>query len=199
MLRKRDLDPDPLRQFENWFEQAVAAAETLPEAMALATVSPEGAPAVRMVLFKGLSESGLEFFTDFRSAKSREMNENPHAAVVFWWPKLQRQVRFAGIVQKLNKIRSDEYFKTRPRGSQIGAWASRQSAVIADRNELTKQIRYFQMKFRGRKVPRPPHWGGYQLIPSTVEYWQGRTYRLHDRMLYRRSEDGSWTIERLSP
>ena len=198
MFRKQDLDPDPLRQFQNWFEQA-AATEFLAEAMALATSSAEGIPSVRMVLFKGLSDVGVEFFTNFQSPKCHEMDVNPHAAVVFWWQKLRRQVRFEGVVEKLSDDRSDEYFRTRPRGSQIGAWASEQSAIIADRKELTKKIRFYQAKFRGKKVPRPPFWGGYQLIPSSVEYWQEGSYRLHDRLRYQRSEDGNWTIDRLSP
>jgi len=199
VLRKRDLDPDPLRQFESWFEEALAAGENLPEAMALATASPDGVPSVRMVLFKGLSDAGLEFFTNSNSRKCLEVNASAHAAVVFWWQKLRRQVRLEGIVRKLEAKKSDEYFKTRARGSQIGAWASPQSEVIADRRELVERVRKCEMKFRGRKVPRPPFWGGYQLIPVSVEFWQERFNRLHDRLRYRRSEDGNWVIERLSP
>jgi pyridoxamine 5'-phosphate oxidase len=199
MVRKTDLNPDPLRQFENWFDEALAAGEALPEAMALATASHDGVPSVRMVLFKGLSDAGLEFFTNFNSRKCLEMNANPRVAVVFWWQKLRRQVRWEGTVEKLNAKRSDEYFRTRPRGSQIGSWASRQSQVIADRKELEERLRDCETKFRGREVPRPPFWGGYQLIPSSVEFWQERSDRLHDRLRYRRAEDGIWIIERLSP
>jgi pyridoxamine 5'-phosphate oxidase len=172
MMRKSDLDPDPLRQFENWFGEALKAGETLPEATALATASPDGVPSVRMVLFKGLGDAGLEFFTNFNSRKCLEMNANPRAAMVFWWQKLHRQVRLEGTVQKLDAKRSDEYFRTRPRRSQIGAWASRQSQVIADREELEKRLGEYDLKFSGRGVPQPAFWGGYQLIPSTVEFWQ---------------------------
>ena len=166
MIRKRD--PDPLRQFENWLDEALAAGEALPEAMALATASPDGVPSVRMVLFKGLSTAGLEFFTNYSSRKCIEMDANPHAAVVFWWEKLRRQVRLEGIVEKLDAKKSDEYFRTRPRGSQISAWASRQSQVIADRKELEELVSDAEVKFRGREVLRPPFWGGYRLIPSSM-------------------------------
>jgi pyridoxamine 5'-phosphate oxidase len=199
MIRKIDLDPDPLRQFEKWLEEALAAGEELPEAMALATASYGGVPSVRMVLFKGLGDTGLEFFTNFNSRKCLEMNANPYAAVAFWWQKQRRQVRLEGVVEKLNAKKSDEYFRTRPRGSQLGAWASRQSQIIANRKELEERVRERVAEFYSREIPRPPFWGGYRLIPSSVEFWQGRADRLHDRLRYRRAEDGSWIIERLSP
>jgi len=198
-MRKKDLDPDPLRQFEKWYGEALASGYGLPEAVALATASSGGVPSVRMVLFKGISKEGLEFFTNYNSRKGREIRSNPQAAMVFWWERLHRQVLLAGRVEKVETKRSDDYFATRPRGSQIGAWASGQSQVISGRQELKLRADFFRAKYRGRKVPRPPHWGGFRLIPYSVEFWQARVNRLHDRLRYRRSLNRNWILERLAP
>jgi pyridoxamine 5'-phosphate oxidase len=193
------LGPDPLREFEKWFEAARASGEAMPEAMALATASPAGVPSVRMVLFKGIHEGGFEFFTNFHSRKGREMEANPRAAVVFWWERLRRQVRVEGRVEKMGAEQADEYFRTRQRGSQLGAWASRQSSVISDRADLEQTVQALQARYRGREVPRPPFWGGFRLLPDIMEFWHGRENRLHDRFRYRRSEDRGWLVERLAP
>ena len=198
-MRKKEMHPDPLRQFEKWFEEALASGDVLPEAMSLATVSHEGVPSVRMVLFKGIRQGGLEFFTNFESRKGREIDANPLAAVLFWWEQLRRQVRFVGHVRKEDAARSDEYFRTRSRGSQIGAWASRQSEVISSREELEQRADFFEEKYRGRDIPRPPYWGGFRLIPHSVEFWEERPDRLHDRLSYRRAGNEDWIIERLAP
>jgi pyridoxamine 5'-phosphate oxidase len=198
-MKPMDLDANPLKQFEKWFEDAVAGGETLPEAMALATASREGIPSVRMVLFKGIHEGGFEFFTNLNSKKSREMESNPYAAAVFWWQRLKRQLRVEGYVEKVKPERAAEYFRTRPRGSQVGAWASKQSQVISDRKELESRARLFEKRYRGRKVPCPPFWGGFRLIPSRMEFWQERANRLHDRIRYQHTQDGCWTKERLAP
>jgi pyridoxamine 5'-phosphate oxidase len=152
-----------------------------------------------MVLFKGVFDGGLEFFTNYNSKKSREIGKNPHAAMVFWWERQRRQIRFCGRVIKLEAKRSDEYFSARPRGSQISAWASRQSRVISSREELELRVHYYKMRFRGRKVPRPPRWGGFLLVPGSVEFWQERPNRLHDRIRYRHAAKRNWILERLSP
>jgi pyridoxamine 5'-phosphate oxidase len=198
-MKQTELDPNPLKQFQKWFGDAIAGGESLPEAMALATASREGIPSVRMVLFKGVSEDGFEFFTNLNSKKSRDMESNPYAATVFWWEKLKRQVRLEGHVEKLGFERAEEYFRTRQRGSQLGAWASRQSQVILNREELENQARVFKEKYLGRKVPCPPFWGGFRLIPASIEFWQERANRLHDRIRYRRAQDGCWIKERLAP
>ncbi len=198
-MRRVDLDADPLKQFEKWFEEATAGGDTLPQAMALATASPQGIPSVRMVLFKSIRDGGFEFFTNLKSRKGREMDSNPYAAAVFWWQRLKRQVRVDGRVEKLAPERAKEYFHTRERGSQIGAWASRQSHVISNREELENRVKAFEKKYLGQKVPCPPFWGGFRLIPSSIEFWQQRANRLHDRFRYRRLEDGSWVTERLAP
>jgi pyridoxamine 5'-phosphate oxidase len=198
-MRQRDLDANPLKQFEYWFKDALAADETLPEAMALATATLEGIPSVRMVLFKGIHENGFEFFTNLNSKKSQEMESNPYAATVFWWRKLKRQIRLEGLVEKLGFERAEEYFRTRPRGSQIGAWASRQSQPISGREELEKQVRAFEKKYPGGEIPCPPFWSGFRLVPSTIEFWQQGADRLHDRVRYKKTQDGSWMKERLAP
>ena len=198
-MQEEELNPDPFRQFGKWFEDARASGEPMPEAMALATVSAEGAPSVRLVLFKGLHREGFEFFTNFDSRKGLELEANPRAAAVFWWERLRRQVRIEGRVEKVEAERADEYFRTRPRGSQIGAWASHQSRVIPDRAHLKLRVQAIEAKYRGREVPRPPFWGGFRLVPDNMEFWHGQASRLHDRLRYRRSADNSWVLERLAP
>ena len=198
-IQERELDGNPLREFEKWFDKARASGEALPEAMALATASPAGIPSVRMVLFKGIYEGGFELFTNFQSRKSQEIEANPRAAIVFWWPRLQLQVRCEGRVEKVEAARADEYFRTRPRGSQIGAWVSHQSQVIPDRAYLQRRAQAFEKTYSGLQVPRPPFWGGFRLIPDTMEFWHGQANRLHDRFRYRQSGTQGWVLERLSP
>jgi pyridoxamine 5'-phosphate oxidase len=204
-LRRAELDPDPIRQFGRWFADAVAAGGGEPTAMTLATVDAEGWPDARIVLLKGYDEAGFTFFTNYRSPKGGELAANPHAALVFWWPALERQVRLRGTVSRVAREESVAYFATRPRGSQLGAWASRQSTAIPDAGHLEARLAAVEEEYAGRDVPCPEDWGGYRLAPSDVELWQGRPNRLHDRFRYRRPGPGegadevAWVIERLSP
>jgi pyridoxamine 5'-phosphate oxidase len=189
---------DPLEQFSHWYEHAVAAGLPEPEAMALATATPEGVPSVRFVLLKGIDEHGVEFFTNYESRKGRELAANPRAALVILWKPLQRQVRLEGPVEVLAAEESDAYFATRSRGSQLGAWASRQSEVIPDREWLEARLASFDEQY-GDEVPRPAYWGGYRLVPEFIEFWEGRPNRLHDREAFTRGSDGAWHARRLSP
>jgi pyridoxamine 5'-phosphate oxidase len=193
-----DLDPDPLRMWQRWYDEAVAAGVTEPNAMALATVGADGAPDVRYVLVRGVDERGLAFYTNVSSAKALQLRERPVAAAAFGWLELHRQVRVRGSVERVSDAEADAYFASRPRGSRIGAWASPQSQVIADRAELDSLVRAIDARFPGEDVPRPGDWGGFRIAPAEVEFWQGRPSRLHDRLRYRR-EDGAWKIERLAP
>lgn len=197
-LLETDLDPDPLKQFRLWFEDVREAGITEANAMLLSTVS-EGRPTGRIVLLKDLDERGFSFFTNYDSKKGREMGANPQVALTFFWKELERQVRIEGKIEKTSETESSEYFAVRPRGSQIGAWASDQSDVIPDREFLEEKTRALEARFEGKQVPRPPHWGGYRVVPDYVEFWQGRPSRLHDRLAYTKQPDGSWKIERLSP
>jgi len=220
-LRRRDLESDAIAQFRKWFEQATGArasgrirkfliklykflflirsAELLDlNAMTLATADRQGRPSARVVLLKGLDERGFVFYTNYDSRKGRELAENPEAALVFYWPEQERQVCVAGQVSKLPRAESEAYFNTRPRGSQIGAWASDQSRVVRDRPELEQKWDQFEERYPST-VPCPPNWGGYVLNPTRLEFWQGRPNRLHDRFRYTRQADKTWLIERLSP
>jgi pyridoxamine 5'-phosphate oxidase len=194
-LRRSDLDPDPIVQFERWSEQASEAAP-LPEAITLATVDAQGAPDARMVLLKGVGADGFRFFTNYESAKGGQLDGSGTAAIVAYWRELDRSVRARGDVERLGEADSDAYFATRPRASQLGAWASPQSRPVADREELDEALAAAEQRFAGSDVPRPEHWGGYLLRPRTIEFWQGRVGRLHDRFRYTREGDG-WLIERL--
>jgi pyridoxamine 5'-phosphate oxidase len=198
-LREDEVAADPLEQFTRWYGEAVAAGVPLPEAMTLATATPDGAPSARMVLLKGVDERGFVFYTSYESRKGHELAENPRAALVFHWPQTpRRQVSVNGSVERLPAEESAEYFRTRPFGSRIGAWASRQSDVIAGRDGLERLFAELESQHSEGEVPRPPWWGGYVLRPETVEFWQNRPNRLHDRLRYRRSGE-DWILERLSP
>ncbi|KAF1018173.1 MAG: pyridoxamine 5'-phosphate oxidase [Burkholderia sp.] len=197
-LDEADIASDPMRQFDTWFKEARDAQLPEPNTMTLATVDPEGRPSARIVLIKGVDRRGFVFFTNYESRKGREIAHNPHAALLFYWIELERQVRIEGRIEKTSAVESDSYFASRPVGSRIGAWASEQSTVIADREVLEARERDCAVRY-GENPPRPPHWGGYRLLPEVIEFWQGRPSRLHDRLLYQRNAADAWTIKRLSP
>ena len=190
---------DPLVQFDEWFDEAVRSGMKDPTAMALATASADGVPAVRMVLLKGLSRPGLVFYTNYESRKGADLAANPRAAACLWWDEMDRQIRVEGAVERLSEEDSDAYFASRPREAQLGAWASQQSHVIADRAALEKRLKQAAGQHGDGVVPRPPHWGGFRIVPTMVEFWQGRPQRLHDRLRYTLGEDGQWRRERLAP
>ena len=197
-LDEEDLDRDPIRQFRRWFGAAAAAGQPEPEAMALATATPDGEPSVRFVLLRGVDERGFVFYTNGRSRKGRDLAGNPRAALVFRWSTVERQVRVTGPVGPWWPAESDAYFRSRPRGAQLGAWASHQSEPLDRRAVLESHFAEVAARFEGRDVPRPPWWGGFRVRPAEVEFWQGRANRLHDRLAYRLA-DGRWQIQRLSP
>jgi len=201
-LGEQDVDADPFRQFKLWFEEAMRGQLPEPNAMTLATVGEDGRPSARIVLLKGIDDHGFVFYTNYQSQKGRQLAENPHASLVFFWHELQRQVRVEGITERLAPEISTRYFQSRPKGSQIGAWASPQSQPIKDRRILESKVEQLKAEYEGAEtLPRPGNWGGYILRPDRIEFWQGRPSRLHDRILYTRtnSSQEEWKIERLAP
>ena len=199
ILLKSSVDPNPLAQFKYWFDEATNAKILEPNAMTLATSDKEGLPSARTVLLKGVEQGGFVFFTNYESRKSQELDENPKACLLFTWLELERQVRIEGRVEKISAEASTAYFQSRPRGSQIGAWASPQSSEINDREEMEELVAALEKKYEGEDaLPRPPHWGGFKVVPTEIEFWQGRENRLHDRICYRLN-GSSWEIVRLAP
>jgi pyridoxamine 5'-phosphate oxidase len=191
---------DPIRQFAAWYDDAVAAGVPEPEAMTLATATPAGRPSARVVLLRGFDARGFCFYTNYGSHKGRELTANPHAALTFHWPDLERQIRIEGRVEQTTAAESDEYFRTRPSTSRIGAWSSPQSEVISDRGSLEALFARFRADHPDDSaIPRPPNWGGFRVVPERIEFWQGRPSRLHDRLRFRRDADGEWILERLAP
>jgi len=200
-LRRDDVPDDPIEHFEDWFADARTAEVDEPNAMTLATAGADGTPSARIVLLKGVDERGFQFYTNYDSRKGTEISQNPHAALVFWWPPLERQVRIEGRVERLPDTESTEYFQGRPRGSQLGTWASPQSRVVESRNALEDNLEAVTAEYEGHdEIPRPSYWGGYVVRPTQIEFWQGRPNRLHDRLRYRRDDEADdWTLERLAP
>jgi pyridoxamine 5'-phosphate oxidase len=198
-LLESSVPKDPFRLFHVWFARAAQARLLDPHAMALSTVDPKGNLSSRMVLLKALDKKGFVFFTNYLSRKGRELTRHPQASLLFYWPQLGRQVRVEGKTRRIPAKESNDYFKTRPRGSQLSAWASHQSRVIPNRATLEKRMKELESLYEGRTIPRPPHWGGYRLIPRVVEFWSGRRNRLHDRLRYRKKGQDGWKMERLAP
>jgi len=198
-LDERSVERDPIKQFKLWFDSAVAAKLPLPEAMSLATVTRDSKPTSRMVLLKSFDNDVFVFYTNYLSAKAKDMETNPNVALTFFWPQLEKQVRIEGTVAKTSADESRRYFEVRPRESQIGAWASAQSEVISGRDELERRQAELEETYRDQPVPWPKHWGGYRLNPDRIEFWKGRVGRLHDRIVYERQSDDSWSIKRLAP
>jgi pyridoxamine 5'-phosphate oxidase len=198
-LDESDMDADPFRQFATWFDEARAASPVEPNAMALGTVGADGRPSLRMVLLKGADERGFVFYTNYESRKGRELADTPWAALTFFWPEMERQIRIEGRVEPVSAEESDAYFHSRPIGSQLSASASHQSEVIAGREELEQRVAALSAQYHDQEIPRPENWGGFRVIPDAIEFWQGRANRLHDRLRYRLLASGGWQIERLSP
>jgi pyridoxamine 5'-phosphate oxidase len=198
-LIEADAAIDPFQQFHTWFQAALSAQILEPNAMTLATTTAEGKPSARIVLLKDFDVRGFVFYTNYESLKAQQLSENPHAALVFWWGELERQIRIEGRVEKVSPDESDRYFHSRPIASQIGAWASNQSRVVASRDDLENKQLTLEREYQNQEIPRPPHWGGFRVVPSVMEFWQGRPSRLHDRLRYSLQDDGSWLRERLAP
>ncbi len=198
-LTKADAADNPFDQFEKWFNHAIEENIDLPDAMTLATATLDGIPSARMVVLRGFDREGFCFYTDYNSQKGRELAANPHAAVVFYWRELDRQVRISGTIVKMTDAESDAYFESRPRDSKLAVRTERQTVVISGREHLEQNFAKAKLTYADKHIPRPPHWGGYRLMPTTFEFWQGSPSRLHDRIRYTLIEDGNWTIETLSP
>jgi pyridoxamine 5'-phosphate oxidase len=198
-LLKKNAEINPFQQFHKWFHEAIESDILEPNAMTLATINGEGKPVARIVLLKNLDEQGFVFFSNYSSQKGQNLANNPWASLVFWWGELERQVRVEGKVEKITDSESDQYFNSRPLGSQLGAWASPQSQVIPNRKFLEHRLEEFTNKYQDQVIPRPENWGGYRVIPNVIEFWQGRQNRLHDRLCYRLNDQGQWQIDRLAP
>lgn len=198
-LDESHLEKDPFTHFEKWFEQALKSQIQEPYAFTLATASSDGFPSARVLYMRDVTKRGISFFTNYNSDKGKDLAENPQCTANFFWLELDRQVRFAGNARKLSVEESDAYFRSRPRESQFGAWASDQSSTLTNRKELLDKLESFKEKFKDKEVPRPEHWGGYMIVPHRVEFWQGRESRLHDRILYSLEDGGAWATSRLSP
>ncbi|MCY3553094.1 MAG: pyridoxamine 5'-phosphate oxidase [Candidatus Poribacteria bacterium] len=198
-LLEQNVASDPFEQFERWFADAVDAKLDLPDAMTLATATPQGVPSARMVVLRGFDVRGFCFYTDYGSQKGKELAENPNAAVVFYWRELDRQVRSTGIIEKMTSAESDAYFASRPVESQLAVQTERQSIVVDSREHLTEGFQRAEQTYPSDTIPRPPHWGGYRLVPNMLEFWQGCPNRLHDRLCYTLQPDGTWEMTRLSP
>lgn len=190
---------DPIQQFGIWWQEALQSEIVEVNAMTLATANEQGVPSARIVLLKGYDERGFVFFSNYESKKAGDLQVNPVASLVFFWKELERQVRISGSVEKVTELESDQYFQSRPEGSRIGAWASPQSTVISSRQVIEEKVEALQAAFEGKEIPRPLHWGGYRVVPTRIEFWQGRSSRLHDRIQYTLQPDGNWIIERLAP
>ncbi len=199
VLLEENVAVNPIHQFRTWWMQAIESEIVEPNAMTLATASADGLPSARIVLMKGFDENGFIFFGNYKSFKGRQLEENPRACLVFFWKELERQVRITGVVDKLTESESDEYFTSRPVASRIGAWTSPQSEIIESRSWIDERYKMLSEKMRDGNIQRPPHWGGYLVKPVTIEFWQGRPSRLHDRIRYNVQENGNWKIERLAP
>ena len=197
-LLESDVVADPIAQFQLWFEQAVAADLLEPNAMTVATVTPEGKPSARIVLLKAIDDRGFVFYTNYNSQKGVELQHCPYAALIFLWGDLERQVRIEGAIEFVSESEATSYFHSRPASSQLGAWASAQSTIIPDRSVLESRLHQLELEYHDREIPKPPHWGGVRVIPQEIEFWQGRPSRLHDRLRYQ-LVDGKWRIDRLSP
>ncbi|AMM52226.1 hypothetical protein TH61_14950 [Rufibacter sp. DG15C] len=200
ILNREAVHENPLQQFDAWMQEALVAKVEEPTAMALSTASAVGRPSARIVLLKAIEDNGFVFYTNYESRKGQQLHENPFASLTFFWPALERQVRIEGAVQKVPAATSDAYFQSRPKGSQLGAWSSPQSQAIKNRKVLEElELKYSQEFAQQEIIPRPPHWGGYAVIPDRIEFWQGRPNRLHDRLVYLKDSEGNWQIERLAP
>jgi len=198
-LDEQSVHRDPIKQFAEWFDEATAAVPSFPNAAILATATEDGKPSARVVLLKSYDADGFVFYTNYTSRKAEELKCNPQAELLFYWPELKRQVRIEGMVEKTSEQESDDYFQSRPRDSQIGAWASSQSAVIPNRQELEKRFKEIEKRYENQRITRPPQWGGYRLKPRKIEFWQSRESRLHDRLVYILKDDRTWMLQRLAP
>lgn len=198
-LNEADADPNPFEQFKIWFDQALLSQLPEPNAMTIATASLDGKPSARLVLLKDYDQRGFVFYTNYESDKGQQLLQNPWAAIAFWWAELERQVRITGRVEQVDDAEADQYFNSRPKSSQLGAWASHQSQVIPNREVLEQRLQQLKEEYENKAVLRPPYWGGFRVVPCQIEFWQGRPSRLHDRLLYHRGEAGSWLMQRLSP
>ena len=198
VLSEQDVFPDAIQQFEKWWSEAIASEIEEPNAMTVATINEQGFPSARIVLVKDISDEGFSFFSNYNSDKGQQISAQDRVALLFFWKELERQVRIEGTIEKLSDADSDAYFASRPRGSKIAAWSSPQSEIIADRSVLDQRVQQYEEKFQNQDVPRPPHWGGYLVRPLSIEFWQGRSSRMHDRLKYIKEGNG-WKIERLAP